>query len=393
MSKLQMIMKICVAGALAVLTGAAFPVYGQNEQSDAQQLERDLTVAQKPIFQAVQQLLGLGRMAVDAWVDNPNLTYAVGQPLRVMVRPHQDAYITVVDVGSSGRVAVLYPNHFQRDARVKAGSTVKIPGDRASWQINVNGPAGVDLIQVIASRRPLTLPELNQLVRTDEKSPLVTLGRSAEEFARDLVPQLKPQTTSAASEQTNFGVRNLLVRVVGANMGPAGTATQPGPQGQPGQGFPVMVGLPPASSGTFGLTVRPERPVYRIGEVVRIVVSSQNDCRLSLINVGPSGNAVQLFPNSVQRENLIRAGQIVMVPPPQSPLQIVARGPAGVEGIMAICRGDGAGAPYASDPGQSGFATIGNIQTIGRDLMASATSQGQAPAQVEQASTSYLVVE
>jgi Domain of unknown function (DUF4384) len=387
MSKLRMIMNVCVVAALTGVLGGAVPAFGQNEQSDARELERDLTVAQKPIFQAVQQLLGVGRMEVDAWVDNRNLTYAVGQPLRVMVRPHQDAYITVVDVGSSGRVAVLYPNHFQRDARVKAGSTVKIPGDRAGWQINVNGPAGVDLIQVIASRRPLTLPELNQLVRTNEKSPLITLGRSAEEFARDLVPQLKPQTASAASEQTNFGVRNLLVRVV------AGTATQPAAQGQPGQGFPVMVGLPPAATGAFGLTVRPERPAYRIGEVVRILVASQNDCRLTLINVGPSGNAVQLFPNSFQRENLVRAGQIVMVPAPQSPLQIVARGPAGVEGIMAICRGEGAGSPYASDPGQSGFATIGNIQTIGRDLMASATGQGQAPTQVEQASTSYLVVE
>jgi hypothetical protein len=294
-------------------------------------------VAQKPVFQLVQQLLGMGRLEVDAWVDNPSFTYTIGQPLRVMVRPHQDACITVVDVGSSGRVAVLYPNHFQRDALVPARSTVMIPGDRASWQINVGGPVGVDLIQVIASRRPLTLPELNQLVKTNETSPLVTMGRSAEEFARDLIPQLKPQSTSAAANQPNVGVRNLLVRVVAGNMGAAGAAiaSQPGLQGQPGQGFPVVVALPPAPSGIFGLTVRPERPGYRIGEQVRILVSTQNDCRLTVINVGPSGKAMQLFPNSFQRENLVRAGQVVMIAPPQSPLQVVARGPAGAEGILA----------------------------------------------------------
>ena len=67
---------------------------------------------------------------------------------------------------------------------------------------------------------------------------------------------------------------------------------------------------------------------YRVGEAVRLSVSTMRDCRLTLISVGASGNAVQLFPNTAQRDNLVRAGETLMVPPPESQLQIMARAPA-----------------------------------------------------------------
>jgi hypothetical protein len=96
-----------VTSCLGILPTPAFPELAAKSQ---EQLERDLTVPQKPIVQ-IGQLQGAGQIEVEAWVDRPNLTYVVGQPLRVMVRPHQDAYVTAVDVSGSGRVAVLFPNY------------------------------------------------------------------------------------------------------------------------------------------------------------------------------------------------------------------------------------------------------------------------------------------
>jgi hypothetical protein len=201
-----------VAGAIAGLLAASGAGLAQSAPNPEEDLARDLSIVQKPIFD-ISQLQPTRRIDVDAWLDNPSLTYAIGQPLRVLVRPHQDAYVTVVDVGSSGRVSILYPNHFQLGGRVRAGTTVAIPTRSAHWQIKVDGPAGVDLIQVIASRRPLTLPELAQLVRTTAASPMITLGRSAEDVARDLIPQLKPELPPGAHGIQSFGVRNVLVRI------------------------------------------------------------------------------------------------------------------------------------------------------------------------------------
>jgi hypothetical protein len=212
MGHLHKLIRRCAAGAIAGLLAAAGPAGAQEPQAPDEQLERDLSVAQKPIYEIIR-LQAPRHIDIDAWVDKEHPIYAVGQPLRVMVRPHLDAYITVVDVGSSGRVALLYPNHFQQGSRVRAGSTVDIPTKSARWQIKVGGPPGVDLIQVIASRHPLTLPELSQLVRATEVSPTVTLGRSAEDVARDLIPQLKP-TSGGDRVPPGFGIRNLLVRIV-----------------------------------------------------------------------------------------------------------------------------------------------------------------------------------
>jgi hypothetical protein len=359
------------------LLGLGIPAFAQAPAAPAaaqasdleSQLARDLTIAQKPLYDLAA---GASKIDIESWVDNPSLTYQVGQPLRVMVRPQQDAFITVVNVGSSGRVAVLYPNHFQRDAKVRANSIVMIPADRAKWHINVSGPAGVDLIKVFASRQPLSLPELEQLVRATEANPLITLGRSADELVRDLVAQLKPGTQQA------IGMRNLLIRVVDKG-GPTSTSAS---------GMPASTAL---GSVGYGLIVRTDRPAYRIGEAVRLSVSTTRDCRLTLVSVGASGNAVQLFPNTAQRDNLVRAGETLMVPPPQSQLEIMARAPAGVEGIMGVCREAASPLPAAKSTDQGGFFALGTLQAIWRDLVASAA--GQDPAKQEHSSTSYLVVE
>jgi len=387
MSKPSLTTALVAAGAVAGLIAWSGASFGQSPEDQEAAMARDLTIAQKPIFQfGLQQRPG--PIAVQAWVDNPNLTYAVGQPMRIMVRPLEDAYIAIVDVGSSGRVSVLYPNHFQRDARVRARSTVMIPSDRAEWQIKVAGPPGVDLVQVIASQKPLTLPELNALVRTSDENPLVSLGRSAEDFARDLVAQLKPQPAAGAAVEQSYAVRNLLVRVV--------NPVAPAPVAQQSGGLPntaVLALLPPQVPAPFGVTIRTDKPAYRVGETVRIAVSSRNDCRLTLASVGPSGHVFQLFPNASQRDNLIRAGEVIMVPPPNSPLQVIARAPSGVEGLIAVCREDSPGAIASAALGSvSEFVTMGTVQSFGRDLMVTAPDQA-AQNKIEQASTSYIVVE
>jgi hypothetical protein len=220
LDRLHKLMRACAACAIAGLLACAGPAAAQEAQVPAEELERDLTVAQKPIFELFQSQAQL-HVGIDAWVDKANVTYAIGQALRVMVRPHEDCYVTVVDVGSSGRVSILYPNHFQLGTRVRAGSTLAIPASSARWQIKVGGPVGVDLIQVFAARHPLTLPELKQLVHTTAASPIITLSRSAEDVARDLIPQLKPPPSAGTRPPPGVGVRNLLVRIVAeAALGP-----------------------------------------------------------------------------------------------------------------------------------------------------------------------------
>jgi Domain of unknown function (DUF4384) len=331
-------------------------------------MARDLVPAQKPLY----ELGGLTPEAgaeLDAWVDRPERVYAVGQQLKIFVRPKQTSYITVLNVGTSGRVAVIFPNFHQRDMQVRAGQTVSIPASAADWKIDVVGPPGIEMIKVIASKEPLKLPEILKLTGATPEQPLLSLGRSGEEVARDLVPQIV--SPSGGSVAQPGGVRSLLVRVV--QRGASST-------------FPA-----PASSrlgGGFGLTLRPEKAVYRIGESVRVAVGVERDCHLTLVGVGTGGQAVRLFPNRFQQDDAVRAGQTVVVPPTNAPFEIKTQGPAGIEGLLATCRS--AATPSATLAAGSGLTVVGDLASVTRDL---AVAPAAADEQVEQVSGSFLVTD
>src|SRR4051794_38173998 len=79
------------------------------QAQDAEQgnLAKDLSPTLKPIYDlGGDDEKHRHRIRVDAWVDKKNLTYEVGDTLTVSVSPRKNAYITILNVGSSGRVAV-----------------------------------------------------------------------------------------------------------------------------------------------------------------------------------------------------------------------------------------------------------------------------------------------
>jgi hypothetical protein len=209
-------------------------------------MARDLVPAQKPLYE-LGGLAAEAGAAVEAWVDRPERIYTVGQQLKIFVRPRQTSYLTVLNVGTSGRVAVIFPNFHQRDIEVRAGQTVSIPAGSADWKIEVAGPPGIELIKVIASKEPLKLREILKLAGTSPEQPLVALGRSGEEVARDLMPQIAGPASGAVVQPG--GIKSLLVRVV---------------QRRASAAFPTRA--PAELGGSLRLMLRPERAIYSIGD-------------------------------------------------------------------------------------------------------------------------------
>lgn len=56
-----------------------------------------------------------------------------------------------------------------------------------------------------------------------------------------------------------------------------------------------------------------------------------------MVNVGASGTARVLFPNQLQPNNLVQAGQTVVVPGLLTELAIPAEAPGGQERVIAAC--------------------------------------------------------
>jgi hypothetical protein len=73
---------------------------------------------------------------------------------------------------------------------------------------------------------------------------------------------------------------------------------------------------------------------YAQGDAVRIFVQTNEDAYVTVFNVGPSGQAIQLFPNAFQTNNFVRANVPVEIPSANA--RIAVNGPFGAELVKII---------------------------------------------------------
>jgi hypothetical protein len=99
----------------------------------------------------------------------------IGEQFTLQVEADVDCYVTLLDVGTSGKVYILLVNHRIRGKDVV---TLSGPDDRREWV--VAGPAGTERIKALFTRRPLALPTAQPF------SPLASSGQS-----RDIVTRIK----------------------------------------------------------------------------------------------------------------------------------------------------------------------------------------------------------
>ena len=155
---------------------------------------RDLTVEQTAVHavQAPAAAGGAGGLAVTAWVDHADNTYAVGERVRLFVKPSKDAYVTVLNVGPSGQTTMLFPNAHQKDNKVSGGRTVEIPSPESGALIKVAAPVGRELIKVVASTSPVPL---FPAVKMRSAGPFATVEADARSVARDLQVTMDTQAS------------------------------------------------------------------------------------------------------------------------------------------------------------------------------------------------------
>lgn len=92
----------------------------------------------------------------------------LGDVLRFHFRTEEDCYLTMVNVGTSGKVNVLFPNKLFPEGRVQAGKvyrTRSYKGDPdaeipLTIKMDPKGKPGREFVQVIASKKPLNLASL-----------------------------------------------------------------------------------------------------------------------------------------------------------------------------------------------------------------------------------------
>jgi serine/threonine protein kinase len=99
----------------------------------------------------------------------------IGEEFFLHVQADVDCCVTLLDVGTSGKVSILLLNH-----RIPGGDVVTLSGPDANREWVVGGPAGIERIKALFTRQPLVLPAARPM------SPVAPSGQS-----RDIVTRVK----------------------------------------------------------------------------------------------------------------------------------------------------------------------------------------------------------
>ena len=94
-------------------------------------------------------------LTVEVWTKATR--YHVGEEVTFHIRASRDCWIVLLDLQTSGEVHVLFPNSYQRDNFVRANDIHAIGSAASPFAVEVTGPAGVEGVKVIASRKPIGL--------------------------------------------------------------------------------------------------------------------------------------------------------------------------------------------------------------------------------------------
>jgi hypothetical protein len=81
--------------------------------------------------------------------------YKIGDRLILSFEANRDAFLTIVNVGTSGEVSILFPNRFSGGHAVKAGRAYRIPDAGDSYELEVKGPPGVELVYALLTLKPV----------------------------------------------------------------------------------------------------------------------------------------------------------------------------------------------------------------------------------------------
>ena len=130
--------------------------------------------------------------AIELWVDKENGTYKPGEEIKFFFKCNKDCYLTLLDIGTSGQVTILFPNQYQTDNKVKAGEICSIPGEDAQYVCRAKGPPGEEVVKAIATLDKTTLYEEEDVKPSTPKKPFSEFKESEELVARDIVIALKP---------------------------------------------------------------------------------------------------------------------------------------------------------------------------------------------------------
>ena len=149
----------------------AFPAFGAD-------VKKDIEVQQA--FTTIQN--ASSEFKISVWVDHQDNTYTIGQPIKFYFKSTRDCYINLLDIGTSSKVTLIYPNQYEQSNFIKAGITYQLPRPN-SFQFTASAPQGKEMIKAIAT---LSKTDLAMLPGAKSAGPFKRFDQEGTAVAKDI---------------------------------------------------------------------------------------------------------------------------------------------------------------------------------------------------------------
>lgn len=84
-------------------------------------------------------------------------SYRVGDDITIWFRAARDCHVTLLNLGTSGKLTMLFPNAIHRDNFVRGGDLHCVPGPDYGFSYKLAGPAGTERLKAVATLEAGTL--------------------------------------------------------------------------------------------------------------------------------------------------------------------------------------------------------------------------------------------
>lgn len=240
--------------------------------------------------------------------------FYVGGQVAFEVTSNKDAYLTIIDVGTTGKAHVIFPNRWNKSNKIRKGKVYRIPGSDADYSFKLRGPAGVNYVKAIATLKPVQF--LPREVLADAEEGFAEI-KEADKAAKDISVELGKQDKKGWAETES---RFTLVSKRGADR-------------DEGELEPIAE----SQQGKFKVKLWTDKKTYEVGDSVTFFFHSEDDCYLNLVNYGTSGKVRVIFPNRLQKDNFVKGGAVVTIPvKKEDDFLFKLNGPEGVERVEAV---------------------------------------------------------
>jgi len=86
-------------------------------------------------------------------------TFKIGDKINIKFKSSMDCYLTLLNIGTSGKLTILYPNTLHQDNFIEGGKLFEIPGNEYGFEYQLSGPAGIEKLKAIVTESKINLFE------------------------------------------------------------------------------------------------------------------------------------------------------------------------------------------------------------------------------------------